>query len=77
MLPHELSGNNNSDTLLIFLHGFPDSVRLWDSIIYIILILRHTLRIKDVKCIISQYFLSKLSWIRKENFWLRFYSDSR
>lgn len=38
MLPHELSGNSNSDTLLIFLHGFPDSVRLWDSIIFNILI---------------------------------------
>jgi pimeloyl-ACP methyl ester carboxylesterase len=31
-LPYELSGNYNSNTLIVFLHGFPDSMALWDKI---------------------------------------------
>jgi hypothetical protein len=33
LLPHELSGNKNSKTLVVLLHGFPDTMRLWDGII--------------------------------------------
>ena len=30
-LPFEVSGNLKSDTIIIFLHGWPDSCRLWDN----------------------------------------------
>lgn len=30
LLPYEHTGNKKSNILLIFLHGFPDSMRLWD-----------------------------------------------
>ena len=32
-LPHELSGNKASDTLLVFMHGYPDTTAVWDGII--------------------------------------------
>lgn len=38
MLPYELTGNNKSNILVIFLHGFPDSLRLWDCKLYTIII---------------------------------------
>jgi pimeloyl-ACP methyl ester carboxylesterase len=32
LLPHEVSESNpNSKKILVFLHGFPDSIRLWDK----------------------------------------------
>ena len=31
LLPFEHTGKKSSNTLIIFLHGFPDSIRLWDS----------------------------------------------
>lgn len=31
LLPHKILGNPASKTLLIFLHGFPDSLNLFDS----------------------------------------------
>ena len=31
VLPHELTGNKKSNVLIVFLHGWPDSVRLWDG----------------------------------------------
>ncbi|CAD8059025.1 unnamed protein product [Paramecium primaurelia] len=33
LLPYEHTGNKNSNILLIFLHGFPDTMRLWDQTI--------------------------------------------
>ena len=33
ILPYELTGNKNSEYLLIFLHGFPNTFRLWDKMI--------------------------------------------
>jgi len=30
VLPHNLSGNPESSTILVYLHGYPDSIRLWD-----------------------------------------------
>jgi len=33
-LPHEINGNKNSDQLLVFMHGFPDTTSLWDPIAY-------------------------------------------
>ena len=32
-LPYEVSGNSNSNSMVIFLHGWPDSIRLWDGVI--------------------------------------------
>jgi pimeloyl-ACP methyl ester carboxylesterase len=32
-LPHELTGNKNSETLVIFLHGYPNTLRVWDTTI--------------------------------------------
>lgn len=32
-LPHELSGNKSSDSLVVFLHGYPDLPAIWDRII--------------------------------------------
>lgn len=31
LLPYEHTGNKKSNILVIFLHGFPDSMRLWDG----------------------------------------------
>lgn len=31
LLPFEHTGNKSSDILLIFLHGFPDGINLWES----------------------------------------------
>jgi hypothetical protein len=31
-LPHKILGNPASKTLLIFLHGYPESIKLFDSI---------------------------------------------
>ena len=32
LLPYDLSGNPNSSNLIVFLHGYPDSNKLWDKI---------------------------------------------
>jgi pimeloyl-ACP methyl ester carboxylesterase len=32
-LPKEISGNKNSQIMLIFLHGYPNTFRLWDKLI--------------------------------------------
>ena len=32
-LPYEISGNYDSNVLLIFLHGYPNSFRMWDEMI--------------------------------------------
>lgn len=32
-LPYELSGNNHSDTILVFLHGWPDTTAVWNKVI--------------------------------------------
>ena len=32
-LPHEVSGNKNSEEVLVFLHGWPDTTALWYDII--------------------------------------------
>jgi pimeloyl-ACP methyl ester carboxylesterase len=32
-LPHELSGNKQSEVMLVFLHGYPNTLRLWDTAI--------------------------------------------
>ena len=32
-LPYEVWGNPNSKTVLIFLHGFPNTMRMWDEMI--------------------------------------------
>lgn len=32
-LPYEVSGNSSSKSVLIFLHGFPNTMRMWDEII--------------------------------------------
>lgn len=32
-LPFEVTGNQKSDTIIVFLHGWPDSCRLWDNTI--------------------------------------------
>jgi pimeloyl-ACP methyl ester carboxylesterase len=32
-LPYELKGKKDSDFLLIFLHGFPNTMRMWDEMI--------------------------------------------
>ncbi|KRX05056.1 hypothetical protein PPERSA_06690 [Pseudocohnilembus persalinus] len=31
LLPHELEGNKNSDNLVILIHGWPDSIKIWDE----------------------------------------------
>ena len=31
LLPYELTGPNSSNTLVVFIHGFPDSIQLWDN----------------------------------------------
>lgn len=33
VLPYELSGNKNSNQILIFLHGWPDTSAIWDKVI--------------------------------------------
>ncbi len=33
LLPHEISGNKTANTILVFLHGWPDTTALWDKII--------------------------------------------
>jgi hypothetical protein len=37
LLPHELSGNSKSNILVVLLHGFPDTIRLWDGTLIILL----------------------------------------
>jgi hypothetical protein len=32
-LPYELKGNSTAQTLIVFLHGFPNSVRYWDHLV--------------------------------------------
>ncbi len=32
-LPYEVSGNLNSSIVLVFLHGFPNTMRMWDEMI--------------------------------------------
>jgi len=32
-LPNELSGNKNSESIVVFLHGYPDTTALWDHIV--------------------------------------------
>lgn len=32
-LPHEVTGDINSNNVIFFLHGWPDTLRLWDNII--------------------------------------------
>lgn len=32
-LPYELTGNSSSTELLVFMHGWPDTTSLWDSVI--------------------------------------------
>jgi len=32
-LPYEICGNKDSDKLLVFMHGFPDTTEIWDPII--------------------------------------------
>lgn len=32
-LPYEVSGNPNSKVILVFLHGFPNTFRMWDEMI--------------------------------------------
>ena len=33
ILPHEISGNKNSKIMLVFLHGYPNTMRMWDRLI--------------------------------------------
>jgi len=33
LLPYELTGNNKSKQIIVFLHGWPDTTHLWDGII--------------------------------------------
>jgi len=33
ILPYELSGNKNSNQILVFLHGWPDTSAIWDKVI--------------------------------------------
>lgn len=73
MLKYEHTGDTNSKNLLIFLHGFPDSIRLWDgTILSYININRHYSRIEGVKCLILNYYISKLSSWRIFKIWNRF-----
>jgi pimeloyl-ACP methyl ester carboxylesterase len=37
LLPHELSGNSKSNILVVLLHGFPDTIRLWDGTLIVLL----------------------------------------
>ena len=32
-LPYNITGNNDSEYMIVFLHGWPDSIKLWDQII--------------------------------------------
>ena len=36
ILPYELTGKKDSEILLIFLHGYPNTLRMWDSMIKVL-----------------------------------------
>lgn len=32
-LPYDTTGNKNAKSMVIYLHGWPDSIKLWDGVI--------------------------------------------